>query len=227
MKNMPPSGNYFYINGDSWMAHFSARIANSDHPLFKNTVVINHAVPGCGNASIIRRTKHALEELKKSNIYPTVCVGLTEVGRDFNQEFCQVRPQQDLTEYLKSVLSHQMHTLEQFLTDHPHYVSTAWVTDPAGKKSLTDFIEQDFSQCSPVYTVGNGIYKWLDDRRNIFKFSKSSFVEAVENKQIFENLLLNNKYVNETLHLDKSTSDVVYERFFTHVFSTIRAAHDN
>lgn len=219
---MPPSGNYFYINGDSWLSHYSARIANSDHPLFKNMVVINHAVPGSGNASIIRRTKYALEELKKHSIYPIVCIGLSEVGRDLKEEFGQVRPQENLSEYLKSVMTHQIDTLNQLLRDCPHYVATAWVTDPKQNKSLISFIEQDFSLSPPVFTVGNGIYQWLNDRRNIFKFSKESFVEAVDNKQTFENMLLNNKYINDTMHLDKSLSDLVYERYFEHVFSTIK-----
>lgn len=227
MKNMQSNSNYFYINGDSWLSHWTAKTANSDHPLFNNTVVINQSVPGSSNASIIRRTKHTLEELKKHGIYPTVCIGLTEVGRSFNEEFCQVRPQENLTEYLKSVLMHQIDTLEIFLKDYRHYVSTGWVTDPRQNKSLTNFIEQDFSGCLPVFTVGNGIYSWLNDRRHIFKFSKSSFVEAVENKQAFETLLLKNKYITETMHLAQQTCNDVYENYFKHVFSTIADRYDN
>jgi hypothetical protein len=224
---MQPSGNFFYINGDSWLSHYTATVANSDNPLFSDAVVINQSVPGSGNLSIIRRTKYALDEFKKHNIYPIVCVGLSEVGRDFNDEFALARPQENITEYLESVLLKEIEMLKDLLKDHQHYVSTAWTTDPTGAKSLTSFIEEDFGNCKPVYTVSNGIYSWLNDRNNIFKFSKESFVAAVENKQQFEARLLKNKYINNTLHLDKALSDIVYKKYFEHVFLTIGESYDN
>jgi hypothetical protein len=227
MKNMQPSGNFFYINGDSWLSHRTANVANSDNPLFKDVVVVNHSVPGSGNLSIIRRTKHALEEFKKHNIYPFVCVGLSEVGRDFTDEFALARPQENVTEYLKSVLLKEIEILKNMLKDHRHYVSTAWTTDPTGEKSLISFIEEDFSDCAPVYTVQNGIYNWLNDRSKVFKFSKESFVQAVENKQYFENKLLKNKYVNNTIHLDNTLGEIVYKKYFEHVFLTINKNYDN
>jgi hypothetical protein len=227
MKNMQPSGKFFYINGDSWLSHYVAKVANSDNPLFSNTVVVNQSIPGSGNLSIIRRTKYALEEFKKHNIYPTVCIGLSEVGREFNDEFALARPQSDTTKYLESVLIKEIEILKNLLADHRHYVSTAWITDPTGEKSLTDFIEEDFSGCAPVYTVGNGIYSWLNDRNSVFKFSKESFVQAIENKQYLENKLLKNKYINNTMHLDKTLSDIVYQKYFEHVFLTISENYDN
>jgi hypothetical protein len=227
MKNMQPSGNFFYINGDSWMYHGIEKVANSNNPLFNNAVVVNESIPGSGNLSIIRRTIHALEEFKKDNIYPMVCVGLSEIGRELHDEFALVRPQENVTEYLKSVLIKEIEILKDLLKDHRHYVSTAWTTDPLGSKSLISFVEEDFSDCGPVYTVSNGIYSWLNDRNNIFKFSKESFIEAVKNKQHFKNKLLKNKHVTDKLHLDESLRDIVYQKYFEHVFLTIGENYDN
>ena len=227
MKNMQQSGNFFYINGDSYLAHWASKVANSDHPLFKNITVINHAVPGSGNLSIIRRTKHALNEFKKYNIYPVVCIGLSEVGRDLPDEFKLVPPQDNLTEYLKSILLKEIEMLEDLLQDHTHYIGTAWTTNPQGNKSIIDFTDDNFDQCNPVYAIGNGIYSWLGDRQKIFKFSRESFVEAVENKEVFQDKLLKNKYIDDTMHLDKSTSQIVYEKYFKHVFLTTGVNFDN
>ena len=224
---MQPSGSFFYINGDSWLSHSTARVANSENPVFNNTVVVNQSVPGSSNLSIIRRTKYALDEFKKYNIYPIVCIGLSEVGRDFNGEFALVRPQSNVTKYLELVLLKEIEMLKNLLKDYRYYISTAWTTNPTGSKSLISFIEEDFSDCNPVYTVSNGIYSWLNDRSNVFKFSKESFVEAVENKQQFEARLLKNNYINNTLHLDQTLSDIVYKQYFEHVFLTIDKNYDN
>ena len=159
-----------------------------------------------------------MQELKNHNIYPTVCIGLSEVGRDFVEEFSLAKPQENLTEYLKSVLMQEIQILETICKGYKHYISTAWTTDPYHKKGLISFIDQDIDNCQPVFTVGNGIYDWLADRRRVFKFSKQSFVEAIANKQQFEDRLLTNQYMNKTLHLDKSTSDIVYQKYFEHVF---------
>lgn len=224
---MHSSNNFFYINGDSWLSHHCCVVANSEHPLFKNKVVINNSVPGSGNLGIIKRTKHALGELKKHDIYPTVCIGLTEVGRDFTDEFSLTRPQDDISEYLKSVLLKEIEILEDLLRDYKHYISTSWTTNPNQNKSLINFIEEDFDNNSPVYTMGNGIYSWLDDRKKIFKFSKKSFVEAIENKNFFQDKLLKNKYIDKTLHLDKLTSRPIYEKYFEHVLNTIYTNYEN
>ena len=57
-----------YINGDSWLAHFAGRVANSQHPLFRDKFVVNHAVPGSSNLEIIERTnKFFVKTLEKLN----------------------------------------------------------------------------------------------------------------------------------------------------------------
>lgn len=215
---------FLYINGDSWLSHFVDRVIHT-HPLFKDIFVINQSVPGCGNMSIINRTRTALAELKKHNIVPWVLVGLSEVGRDFEEEFKLARPRENLTEYLKSISQAQIDILKTDLADYQHYICSAWTFGTAGTKSIVDFIEEDFSGINPVYTISNGVYSWINDRQHILKISKFSFVEAVENKQIFESLLLSNTYIDQTLHLKKST-DIVFERFFDHVLSTLRTQDD-
>ena len=210
---------FFYINGDSWLAHFTNRVANSEHPLFENKVVINHSIPGSSNLSIIRRTKQTLEDLSKVGIRPRVCVGLAPVGRDFDNEFALARPQTNLTEYLKAILVKEFEMLTDVLTDYESYMCTSWSTNPVGTLSLIDFIDEDWSGFDPVYVTSNGIYQWLTDRRSILGFSQESFIEAVESKQRFESTLLSNPYIDSTLHLDKSKSDQVYEQFFNHVLA--------
>jgi hypothetical protein len=215
---------FLYINGDSWLSHFVDRVIHT-HPLFNNIFVINQSVPGCGNMSIINRTCSALANLKKYNIKPWVLVGLSEVGRDSEDEFKLVRPIENLTEYLKSISLAQFNILKTELAEYQHYICSAWTFNPVETKSIIDFIDEDFSNIKPVYAVSNGIYSWINDRKHILKINKSSFVEAVENKQIFESLLLSNPYIDQTLHLDKST-DLIFERFFNHVLSTFKACDD-
>ena len=223
-----------YINGDSWLSHYVPRVTNADCDLFKDMFVINHSVPGQGNINIIKRTLVALAELKKYNIKPFVCIGLTEVGRDFLEEFKLGEPHPNLTTYLNNVLTAEINILKSGLDEYQHYICSSWTSWTSSvtlssikNKSLIDFIEQDFDDLSPVYTISNGIYNWLNDRAKILKFDKLSFIEAVENKQTFEQALLSNPYINSTLHLDQRTSDIVYERFFTHVLSTLGAVNDN
>jgi hypothetical protein len=218
---------YFYINGDSWLSLNAQCITNSDNPLFKDIFVINHSVPGSSNMSIINRTKDALAELKIHGINPMVCIGLSEVGRDLQNECALSRPQENLTEYLKSIMLQQMSMLDSILVGYKHYICTAWVTNPRSTKTVVDFIPEDFSDLKPVYTVGNGSYRWLDDRQNVLKFTKESFVDAVECKQIFEKRLLASKYIDNLLHLDMHHSNEINQKFFSHVLSTIRGSDDN
>jgi hypothetical protein len=117
--------------------------------------------------------------------------------------------------------------LKHILVEYQQYICSAWTSNPLGSKSLIDFIGEDLSKYKSVYTVGNGSYNWIRDRQKILKISKESFVEAVENKQMFEQALLGNPYISDTLHLDKSTSDEIYEKFFNHVLSTLGANNDN
>lgn len=210
---------FFYINGDSWLAHFASRVANSDHPLFKDKFVINHSIPGSSNLSIIQRTDQALQDLASEGIYPQVCVGLAPVGRDLEHEFKLVAPKENLSEYLEDILVKEIDMIERVLNNYKHYVCTSWSTNPIGTRSLIDFIGQDWTNFGPVYVTSNGVYQWLNDRRKILKFSQESFIQAAENKQKFEEALLSNRYIDPTLHLNKSTSDEVYEKFFKHVLA--------
>ena len=217
----------FYINGDSWLANSTSRVANSDHRLFKDYFVINHSVPGSGNISIINRTRTALADLEKYNIKPVVCIGLSEVGRDLNEEFKLCRPEVDLSNYLRSVLLQEFSLLQGMLQNYDHYLCTGWVSNPFGTKSIIDFIDQDFTELPKVYSVGNGVYNWLDSRSDVLKFSKESFVDAVNDKQLYQSVLLKNQYINKELHLERIKSDLVYERFFEHVLSLIGRKRDN
>jgi len=211
----------FYIIGDSWLAHHTARATSSDCELFRDFFVINHSVPGASNTDIIRRIKVATKDMAELEIDPIFCVGLSEVGRGLIDEFRLTRPSSNLTAFLKSILLKEHEILRNELANYPHYICTAWVTNPFGTKSIIDFIDLDFSGINECYTVGNGIYQWVSDRANIFKLDKLSFVDAVDNKQLFESQLLKNRFINETLHLDKTTSDEVYEKFFNHVLNCL------
>jgi hypothetical protein len=215
---------FLYINGDSWLGHFTSRVANNQHPLFENMFVINHSISGDGNISIINRTEQALFDLKKIGIIPWVCIGLSEIGRNDVSEFELVRPSvtDDVNKYLQMVAQAEIQLANNVLKDYNSYICNTWVSNTNGAKSIIDFIEQDFSTVNPCYTVSNNIYTWLTDRNHIFKFTKSSFVGAIENKQEFEQLLLANQHVNETLHLNKTTSDLIYQSFFQHVLSQLK-----
>jgi hypothetical protein len=211
-----------YINGDSWLAHFASRVANSQHPLFQDKFVVNHAIPGSSNLEIISRTAEALEYFKQMNIKPKVIVGLSVVGRDLETECALAKPQTDLTEYIKSILEKEVSMLRELLKGYSSYICTLWTTNIAGTKSIIDFIDEDWSGQPPVYSFSNGFYNWLNDRKSILKFTTESFVETLDNKQSMEKRLLANKYIDDTLHLDKQTSDVVYERFFKHVLEELQ-----
>jgi hypothetical protein len=210
-----------YINGDSWLAHFAGRVANSQHPLFRDKFVINHAIPGSSNLSIVRRTKQALDYFETVGIKPKVCIGLSVVGRDFEDECALAKPQGDLTEYLKSILEQEFKMLQELLVDYSSYLCTSWTTNIAGTKSVIDFIDEEWTDQPAVYSFSNGFYNWLNDRKSILKFSTESFVKTVDNKQHMEKRLLNNQYIDDTLHLDRRSSDVVYERFFKHVLEEL------
>lgn len=212
-----------YINGDSWLASRTNRIVCNNHPMFKDLFVINQAVPGSGNIEIINNTRAALAELKLHGIKPIVCVGLTEVGRNFKEEVKLVPKQENLTEYLRAILVKEFDILKTELSNHSSYLFTGWTHNPLETKSIIDFIDEDFTQFNPVYTVQNKIYKLLD---HLAFTSKESFVDAVDNKQVFETALLNNKYINNTLHLDWATSDQVYESFFSHILSILSTGDD-
>ena len=219
-KNMK---KVLYINGDSWLVGRINRIICYNHNMFKDWFVINQAVPGAGNLEIISNTQAALAELKLHGIMPVVCVGLTEVGRNFKEEIKMVPKQENLTEYLRSILLKEFDLLKDILADYQSYVFTGWTHNPIGTKSIIDFVEQDFSQFKPVYTVQNRIYKLFD---RLSFIDRASFVEAVDNKQLFESALLNNKYINDTLHLEWGTSDQVYEDFFSHILSVLDLEDD-
>ena len=228
---MQPSGRkkpqVFYINGDSWLANAAAKVANSNNLLFENILVINHAVPGSGNIRIIDRTRTALSMLSQWGVTPWVCIGLSEVGRDFEEEFKLVKPGQNLDNYLGSVLDKELAIVADLVKNCPNYITTGWLPSPNRNKSIIDFIGEDWNNTAPPYTISNGIYNWLDDRQSIFKISKESFVVTVNNKQRYEEKLLKNPYVNSTLHLNNSTSDEVYQKFFEHVFLSIAKDYDN
>jgi len=213
--------NVLYINGDSWLAHYTNRATSSDNPLFKNFLVINHSVPGASNIDIIRRTRVAINHFKKQGIDPLICIGLSEAGRGSVEEISLLKPNtSDLTTYLGNLLSKQFDILKQDLADYQTYLCTAWVNNPVGTKSIIDFIDLDFNKIPPVYTVSNGIYHWLSDRLALLKISKESLIDAVDNKRIFESALLGNPFISDDLHLDKKTSDMIYDRFFSHVLSS-------
>lgn len=213
-----------YINGDSWLSHFTSRVANNQHPLFNDIFVINHSIPGDGNANIIARTKQALDDFKEIGIKPWVCLGLSEIGRNLADEFKLVRPTTDnISEYLELVAKAELKLAEDILNGYNHYVCNTWVSNSNNTtKSIIDFIDQDFSTVDPCYTIGNSIYNWFVTKPQIFKFTKSSMLKAIENKQKFEKLLLSNQYVNGTLHLDKLPADLIYERFFQHVLFQLK-----
>lgn len=163
---MPLAGNIMkkvlYINGDSWLGSRVNRIVCNNHPMFKDFFVINQAVPGNGNIEIINNTRTALKELKLHGIKPIVCVGLSEVGRNFKEEVKLVPKQENLTEYLKSILLKEFEILKNELEDYQSYLFTGWTHNPIGTKSIIDFIEEDFTKFNPVYTLQNKIYKVLD-----------------------------------------------------------------
>lgn len=210
-----------YINGDSWLAHFATRVANSEHPLFQDKFVVNQAIPGSSNLEIIQRTKTAVEYFKSVGICPKFCVGLSVVGRDLDAECALAKPQTDLTQYLESILAQEIKMLQEVLTGYSSYICTLWTTNIAGTKSVIDFIDEDWTDQPAVYSFSNGFYNWLNDRKSILKFSTESFVETLDNKQSMEKRLLNNQYIDDTLHLDRQSSDVVYERFFKHVLEEL------
>ena len=217
---------FLYINGDSWLIHFAARIANIQHPLFKDIFIINHSIPGDGNINIINRTKQALADLRKVNIEPWVCLGLSEVGREPLPEFSLVSPNatNDIGKYLELVAKAELQLAKEALKDYNYYICNSWVSNCNNTKSIIDFIEQDFTSVNSCYTVANEIYNWLADRQQVFKFTKTSFIEVIENKKKFEQLLLTNQYVSPTLHLDRTTSDQIFQQFFYHVLSALKDA---
>ena len=206
--------NLLYINGDSWT---SSRYID-DCLKSKNIKFVNESIGGSSNLGIIQRTKLDLESLKKQNIFPYVCISLSEVGRGLTDEFklVKIKPVgEDLNVYLKSVLFREIEILKEILTEYQSYITVGWTSNPLSAKSIIDFINVDLIDIE-AYAISNGTYQWLSDRQKVFKFSKESFVRAVEKKQLWEQTLLANQFIDETLHINPKKIDPV-ERWINHV----------
>lgn len=228
---------FFYINGDSWLINNVSdiinqplsQVYNTKHSLdtnikfdlFKDKFVINHSISGGGNLSIIERTIMDLKELDKFGIRPQVCIGLSEVGRDLIREFSLVRPQADMSAYLESILQHEIKLLQEALKGYSYYICTAWTSSTIDTRSIIDFIDFDHRSIAPAYAIGNGIYQWLTDRVDIFKFNKELMIDCIQQKQVFEQRLLDNPYIDNTLHIKKERCQEVYSKFFQHVLQEI------
>lgn len=198
-------GDILYINGDSWTIPEYV----DGYFKIKNINFINKSVGGQGNLTIIQKTKNDLEELKQQNIFPKVCISLSEVGRDFIDEFKLVHPSgQDLDVYLKTVLLKEIDMLGKILDGYDSYVTVGWTSNPLSNKSIIDFIDFNYNGIE-AWTVSNGIYNWLADRREIFKFSKESFINTVEKKQQWESRLLDNQFIDNTLHIEPTKMEPV------------------
>jgi hypothetical protein len=203
-----------YINGDSWT--ISKYV--DDYLKSKNIEFVNKSVGGSSNLSIIQRTKLDLDLLKEQNIFPYVCISLSEVGRDLANEFSLVKPTgRDLDAYLKSVLLKEIEMLEEMLNGYQSYITLGWTSNPLSTKSIIDFIGVDLNNIE-AYTISNGTYNWLSDRQQIFKFSKKSFISTVEKKQSWEKALLANQFIDESLHINPKKMDPV-EHWIDHVIS--------
>ena len=138
----------------------------------------------------------------QQNIFPKVCISLSEVGRDLIEEFKLVHPiKQDLNEYLKLVLLKEISMLDEILVDYESYITVGWTSNLSDNKSIIDFINFDKDGIE-AWTVSNGIFNWLSDRQKIFQFSEQSFINTVEKKQQWERRLLGNQFIDETLHID-------------------------
>lgn len=195
---MAVHNDVLYFNGDSW----TLPIFIDEYLKSKNVNFINKSVGGQGNLTILQKTKKDLEELKQQNIFPKVCISLSEVGRNLIEEFKLVRPtKQDLDVYLKLILLKEINMLDEILTDYNSYITVGWTSNPLDNKSIIDFINFD-KEGIETWVISNGILSWLSDRQKIFQFSKESFIHTVEKKQQWEKRLLDNQYVDETLHID-------------------------
>jgi hypothetical protein len=211
-----------YIDGDSWIGHSTPRVVNDANPLFKDMLIINNAVPASSNIDIITRTDRSLRKLKQLGIEPMVCVCLSEVGRDHHREFSLVQQKyDDISDFLNDVLTNEVLMIKKILKNYNYYLCNGWTQNSVlSELSIVNFIDQDFDKIAPVYSVGNPIYSWLN---NNFKFNQTSFVEAVDNKQKFQKLLLKNPNIDNTLHPLWPHSKAVYQGFFEHVLATLRA----
>jgi len=194
---------FLYINGDSWTVPvYLNQYTDCRSPNYKNIFVINQSVGGCGNRDIIERTKLDLKILKEKGIVPSVCIALSEVGRNFKEEFELVKPNHErLNDYLRQVLLKEIEILETNLKDLNYYITTGWIPSPNSNKAIIDYIGIDKNDVE-VYSYTNVIFEWLSVHQKIFKFTKESFIDAVENKQRWEYRLVNNPYIDDTLHVN-------------------------
>lgn len=214
---------FLYINGDSWVGELVSTHTNFESENFKDIFVINRGCGGASNIEIISRTKQDLEFLAKSGITPMVCVAFSEVGRGINKEFAiGATPDSNLTILLKNILIKEYEMLQQVLVGYNSFITTSWTTNPFNtNKRLLDFIDFD-DQEFEVYTVGNGIYKWLSDHQHILKFNKDSFINAVNEKEKYSQALLNNSWIDDTMHIKRERSSKPYNDFFSYVLEQLK-----
>lgn len=219
---------FLYVNGDCWLWGPNViRFLSEEYTLFDDYFVINHALNGSSNLSIINRTKKAIEDLKEYDITPTVIIGFGEVAKDLANEFKMLLPDRkrpnDLNEYLENLLLHQVSTLDNILADCPRYICSAWTKGVTGNKNIIDFVSSDAKNYPHAYTVSESILSWIEKNRKLFNFTESSISDAFERSANYQKALMTNDIVSPTIHLigrDPKTVEV-YTQWFKHVLTKI------
>lgn len=173
----------------------SNQYTTSDHPNFENIIVINRSVMNSTNIEIIRRTETDLKLLKSVNIFPSVCISLSEIMKDPLEEAKFSKPVSSLNEWLKNIMVAEVLFLENILKEYNHVITTGWTCTTTNIKRPIDFIDIANEE---VYCVSSYIYEWLKQHQHILKFTDKSFDLAVENCKEWEKKLKNNQFIKHS-----------------------------
>jgi hypothetical protein len=208
----------FYAISDSWLdTHFFHQVFYNDFPEY---FLVNRASRGLGNSQMIDMVRQDLDLLKRLDVEVVFLVVFTEVGRR-NRDFGNASPKNFTSthDYFGSIMKSQHDEIKELVKNYPHHITTGFVNNNFNQnKSILDFCgKSSMTKPNNVFTVvSNGIYDFLKDRNNIFKFN---FADDVKKSLDLKNYMDSLECVDETYHPDRYK---VYEDFLENVFLNLQ-----
>lgn len=211
-----PTGTLIYINGDSWMAGVPDT-AIQDH------VVVNRAVRGDDNTNIVKRSHTDADLLSRHGWDVKLVIGLSELGRDQEHSLGAIYSLSEtpLHERLHQAAVWENDRAAQALDAHDRYVFRAWTNNSLhGNLNVLDFLDLPHDVDRP-YCVSQLTWKWLIDHQRSLKLNRRDLVEAMDVRDRFKTQVLQNQYIDQTLHVRRSLAHSVYSRFMRHVLEML------
>ena len=208
----------FYAIGDSWIdSLYFNRVFHNQYPEY---FLINRAIGGNSNSSIINMLEQDMSFLRNLDVEVYILVAFSEVGRslqDFRQEHS--KSFSSTHDYFGEILRKQYYSVKKILTGHKAYITTAFITNNFNSNvSIVDCCDQ-LKENKPknVFTVtSNGIFEFMKKRKKIFPFDLANDVDkSLQLKKFLES----HDSIDDTLHIDCYKP---YEDFLKKVFSDLQ-----